>query len=89
MFQVIIQGRVQGVGFRWLVENIAKRLNINGYVKNLSDGSVEIMCDCDKNKLDIFLNEIEKNISAPVRIDNIIINNVSSDKRFDGFTIRF
>lgn len=89
MFQVIIQGRVQGVGFRWLVEDIAKKLNIKGYVKNLKDSSVEIMCDCDKNKLDLLLNNIEKNISAPVRIDNIIINNVSSDKRFDGFTIRF
>jgi acylphosphatase len=35
-----IQGRVQGVGFRDFVQREARRLNVTGYVKNLSDGSV-------------------------------------------------
>ncbi len=32
---IIVKGLVQGVGFRWFVEREAKRLGLNGYVKNL------------------------------------------------------
>ncbi len=33
---------VQGVGFRYFVQRVAARLNLNGYVKNLRDGRVEV-----------------------------------------------
>jgi acylphosphatase len=36
-----VRGRVQGVGFRYFVEQSAKRLDIRGWVRNLDDGSVE------------------------------------------------
>ncbi|MGH9356055.1 MAG: acylphosphatase [Terriglobia bacterium] len=38
----VISGRVQGVGFRFFAECEANRLGIRGYVRNLSDGSVEV-----------------------------------------------
>lgn len=37
----IVRGRVQGVGFRYFVEKQAVSLGINGYVRNLDDGTVE------------------------------------------------
>jgi acylphosphatase len=37
-----ISGRVQGVGFRYFAQNSAEQLGIAGYVKNLSDGRVEV-----------------------------------------------
>lgn len=37
-----ISGMVQGVGFRYFVQRVAARLNLNGYVKNLRDGRVEV-----------------------------------------------
>lgn len=37
-----VQGRVQGVGFRWFVERVADELRLAGYVKNTYDGSVEV-----------------------------------------------
>jgi acylphosphatase len=37
-----ISGTVQGVGFRYFVQRVAARLNLNGYVKNLRDGRVEV-----------------------------------------------
>jgi acylphosphatase len=38
----IVNGRVQGVGFRNYVEHIAGKLGVDGYVRNRRDGSVEV-----------------------------------------------
>ena len=51
-----INGRVQGVGFRYWVKVQAQRLKINGYAKNLADGSVEILASGKKTKI----KELEK-----------------------------
>jgi acylphosphatase len=39
----VLRGRVQGVGFRWFVEREAHILGIAGWVRNKSDGSVEVL----------------------------------------------
>jgi acylphosphatase len=38
-----IKGNVQGVGFRWSTKSKADELKLSGYVKNLSDGTVELL----------------------------------------------
>ena len=38
-------GRVQGVGFRWQVAKIAESFCCTGYVRNLADGSVELLAE--------------------------------------------
>ena len=40
---VMIHGRVQGVGFRAFVEDIAERLGLEGWVRNRRDGTVEVL----------------------------------------------
>ncbi len=37
-----VRGRVQGVGFRYFVEQAAKTLGVNGWVRNRDDGDVEV-----------------------------------------------
>jgi len=39
---IIVKGRVQGVGYRFSAKHAAQKMNITGTVKNLPDGSVEI-----------------------------------------------
>mgnify|MGYP006301477767 CR=1 FL=1 len=53
---ITIQGRVQGVGFRYSTVHKAQELGIKGFVKNRSDGSVYIEAEGDPQKLNEFLN---------------------------------
>ncbi len=48
-------GRVQGIGFRRWAEDIAIKLNLSGWVRNSSDGSVEIMVQGPENEVNKFL----------------------------------
>ena len=48
----LIQGRVQGVGFRWFVQREASELDLRGWVRNTEDGDVEVVAAGDPADLD-------------------------------------
>ncbi len=48
----VVQGSVQGVGFRWFVERVANSLGLAGYVKNLYNGDVEVYAIGEPEALD-------------------------------------
>jgi acylphosphatase len=48
----LIQGRVQGVGFRWFVQREASELDLRGWVRNTEDGDVEVVAAGDAADLD-------------------------------------
>ncbi|MDO8503022.1 MAG: acylphosphatase [Gemmatimonadaceae bacterium] len=47
-----VSGKVQGVGFRWFVRMAGRRLQLAGWVRNMSDGTVEIAASGSEEKLD-------------------------------------
>jgi len=47
----LIQGRVQGVGFRWYVHREASELDLRGWVRNTEDGDVEVVVHGDEADL--------------------------------------
>jgi acylphosphatase len=47
----VVRGRVQGVGFRWFVEREAHILGIAGWVRNNTDGSVEVLAQGTSDQL--------------------------------------
>ena len=49
---IIISGRVQGVFFRYKTKHEAEKLGLTGWVRNNGDGSVEILAEGDKDKLE-------------------------------------
>jgi acylphosphatase len=47
----LIQGRVQGVGFRWYVHREASELDLRGWVRNTEDGEVEVVASGEQADL--------------------------------------
>jgi len=60
LYKIRVKGHVQGVGFRWNAASQARAAGINGFVKNLSDGSVYIEAEGHKDQLDSFVNWCKK-----------------------------
>ena len=48
-------GMVQGIGFRYTVQDIAAGLLVCGWVKNLTDGRVEVIAEAEEDTLRVFL----------------------------------
>lgn len=61
------EGRVQGVGFRHAAEGIAQRLGLTGWVKNLHDGRVEIVCEGPKDKIDALFTELDGTLGRYIK----------------------
>ena len=49
--QVVVRGRVQGVGFRYFVSHTARELGLSGTVRNRPDGTVEVEAEGDRERL--------------------------------------
>ena len=64
---VIYIGRVQGVGFRWTTNHIAKDFDVVGTVENLSDGSVYMVVEGRENEVDAFMNAISERMASNLR----------------------
>jgi acylphosphatase len=59
-----VEGRVQGVGYRYFVQRAAAENKITGWVRNRWDGSVELVAEGDESGLKNLLNEIRRGPSG-------------------------
>jgi acylphosphatase len=66
----VVKGRVQGVGFRWFVENEAAKLGVSGWVRNRQDGSVEVLAAGTKTQLDSLYDVLQRGPRA-ARVDGV------------------
>ncbi len=65
---VYFEGRVQGVGFRFTTEHIARLFEVTGYVCNLPNGKVELVAEGDEAVLEDFLKAVtESTMSHYIR----------------------
>ena len=60
-------GKVQGIGFRCTVLDIARQQKIGGWVKNLDDGRVEVIAEASEDILNNFLQDIDQHFSGHVK----------------------
>jgi len=67
----IVRGRVQGVGFRWFVDFEAQQLGLAGWVRNLPDGTVEVLAMGTEEQLASFHKKLQKGPRA-ARVDEVL-----------------
>ncbi len=60
LLRVEVVGKVQGVGFRAFVKEQARVLGIAGWVRNNSNGSVEVAAKLAKHKTEIFIRALRR-----------------------------
>jgi len=83
----IVYGRVQGVFFRYFVRNVAKRLNLKGFVRNLASGdAVEVQAEGEKRQLNKLLEQLK--IGSPgARVERVEVKWTDYSGEFDDFSI--
>ena len=87
-YYIVYKGRVQGVGFRWRIMQIANKYNLTGFVKNLSNG--DVICEIQGNGVDEFLKEsLNLNNDFYIRIDDYSIKELPVDDEERVFDVRF
>lgn len=83
-----VYGRVQGVFYRANTRNKARELGLKGYVRNLSDGSVEAVVEGDKDKVEKLLEWMR--IGPPMaKVDRVIVEYQEYKGDFKDFTIKY
>lgn len=58
-YHAVISGRVQGVGFRYSASRVAVKLQLRGWVRNSSDGTVLVHCEGEPGQVTKFLKWLE------------------------------
>ena len=87
-YNLLLSGRVQGVGFRYFAEARASRYNIKGYVKNTYDNRVEIVCQGELDNLDKFILEVKKGPSFS-HITNVEMEEIKNSPVYKSFEIKY
>lgn len=85
---IIVSGLVQGVYFRASTQNKANSLGVTGWVKNLVDGSVEIMVEGEKNLVNQMLEWCKKGTIGS-EVENINYENIPFQNKFTEFIITY
>ncbi len=87
-FHAIVSGNVQGVGFRYSARREAQGLSVTGWVRNLSDGDVEVLAEGSIPALADFREWLE--VGPPgAFIRSVIVEKRPSTGKFSEFTIEF
>ncbi|MGC9517103.1 MAG: carbamoyltransferase HypF [Methanomicrobiales archaeon] len=85
--QILVQGIVQGVGFRPTVYRLAKKLELRGYVRNLGN-IVEIILEGKKEKIEHFVKELQNKKPPISKISSLKIEWIeNSSSRYSDFSI--
>lgn len=86
--RVFYTGRVQGVGFRYTAEQMALEASLTGWVKNISDGRVELVCEGAKDSIDQYLADLKSCHLGPF-IKKVDVRWEPPTGEFLDFTVEF
>ena len=85
--RVIFEGRVQGIGFRYTVKDLARGFDVCGWVKNLTDGGVELQVMGEPTEVADFIREIVVESAVARNIKNHYAETIPLLENCRGFRI--
>lgn len=86
-FRAVVTGLVQGVYFRATTRDVARDLGLFGFVRNLRDGSVEVIAEGPREKLEELISFLQEGPS-PARVASVDVSWDSAVELPNGFEVR-
>ncbi len=85
----IAKGRVQGVGYRHFIESCARATGVHGYVKNLPDGTVQMVAESSPASLTDFIRYAHARDKTPIHVEGIDVITGQATGEFHGFRVEW
>jgi len=86
--EIVVEGKVQGVGYRDFVQRRATHLGLSGYVMNLRNGRVRVRAEGPRDAIDELIRDLER--GPPLaRIEKVSVTWIPPTGRFASFGVRF
>ncbi|PYM05353.1 MAG: acylphosphatase [Candidatus Rokuibacteriota bacterium] len=86
--EIVVEGRVQGVGFRAFAQRKATVLGLSGYVMNLRDGRVRVRAEGPRETIEDLVRDLQK--GPPLsRVERVSVTWLPPTGRFASFGIRY
>lgn len=86
--RIKVSGRVQGVYYRATTRDVARRLEIKGWVRNCEDGSVEILAEGDKSSIEKLIKWCWNGPPAAI-VKNVEVKWEEYKNEFNDFRVRY
>ena len=84
---IYYSGHVQGIGFRYTLQDIAENLKVLGWVENLEGARVEVVAEAEEEELSFFLEQVDQHFSR--YIQDVNIQWLPANGEFRDFKIKF
>jgi acylphosphatase len=81
-----IYGHVQGVGFRYFTRQYALKIGVTGFVRNLADGSVEVIAVGSESQIEALDAWLQEGPRTAI-VDDVFVEDYLGDKEFTAFQV--
>ena len=85
--RIVYSGRVQGVGFRWQVRQVSGDFAVTGFVRNLEDGTVELLVEGASSEVSRMVAAVEKKLKD--FWNSKVEDERAGDPQFENFSIDY
>ena len=85
--KITIKGLVQGVGFRWFADRTARKYEVQGFVENLSDGSVYLEVEGKRDEIEFLIKDL-RNGPKMSKVEELIVEWNKPHHLFINFKIK-
>ena len=86
-YNIVVKGRVQGVGFRHFAQRHAKVFHLKGWAANAADGSVQLCVQGDKEEIDTFVDYLRIG-STRSNVTQVLVSSSAISEIYSEFAMR-